>query len=165
MCNNKFHIVIVQNYKPIKLWTNNEIPQIKQTYVMYKIWTLDNFCLSPLSCLTSALGTVGEKAQNLWLRLGAGENPAASSFIDSQGALFVPSILIPLFPSKHVLQVVVPDWLSLSESPISRFSEVWRWSLAPMWNPWLHNPTCCLLTVYVEVATGLATGPLCSSYE
>ena len=87
---------------------------------MYKIWTLDNFCLSPLSCLTSALGTVGEKAQNLWLRLGAGENPAASSFIDSRGALFVPSILIPLFPSKHVLQVAVPDWLSLFASSISR---------------------------------------------
>lgn len=52
---------------------------------------------------------------------GAGENAAASSFINSWRAPFTPSILIPLVPSKRV-QEGVPDWLSLSASSISRLS-------------------------------------------
>lgn len=53
---------------------------------------------------------------------GAGENPAASSFINSRVTPFIPSALVPLVPSKCVLQVTAPDWLLLFASPISRLS-------------------------------------------
>lgn len=52
---------------------------------------------------------------------GTGENAAASSFINSWRTPFTLSILIPLVPSKPVLQKGVPDWL-LSASSISRLS-------------------------------------------
>ena len=51
-----------------------------------------------------------------------GENAGVSSCVNSQGTPFIPSICIPLVPSKHVLQVAVSDWLLLSKSPISRLS-------------------------------------------
>ena len=53
---------------------------------------------------------------------GASENTTASSFIKSLGVPFVLSTCVPLVPSKRVLQVAVPDWLSLSASPNSRLS-------------------------------------------
>lgn len=53
---------------------------------------------------------------------GTGENAAASSFINSWRTPFTLSILIPLVPSKPVLQKGVPDWLLLSASSISRLS-------------------------------------------
>jgi hypothetical protein len=47
------------------------------------------------------------------------EKTAGGSFTKSQGVPFIPSTLFPLVPSKGVLQVAGPDWLSLSTSPIS----------------------------------------------
>lgn len=52
--------------------------------------------------------------------LGSRENVSASLFISSREAPFIPSTQVPLAPSKRVLQV--PEWLSLSVSPVSRLS-------------------------------------------
>jgi hypothetical protein len=76
--------------------------------------------LSPL-CPPGGSGWEGAElvAQPL-VRCSAGENAAAGSFINSQGAC---PLYPPLVPSKCILKVAAPDWLSLSALPISRLSD------------------------------------------
>lgn len=69
------------------------------------------------------------------------------------GVPFIPSISIPLVPNKHDFKVTVPNWLSLSVSPISRFSG--RLQFGPHAEvaseaAWSHS---LFTDIYEEVAT------------
>lgn len=71
-------------------------------------------CMLPESSIQPRVilgGSGWESSKSMAQILGASKTRAASTFINSQGAIFIPSTCVPLVPNKHGLQVAVPDWL------------------------------------------------------
>lgn len=88
-------------------------------------------CWSPPFLPGVPLGGSGwEGIESMAQTPGTDENAAVNSFINSQRAPFIPSTCIPLV-LKQPFQVTVSDWLTLSESPISRLSS--KFQFGPHW--------------------------------
>lgn len=116
----------------------------------------------------SPCGTRGEVAWNQQLRLWEQVRmwQQAHLLILGRCTFYLLPSLVPLVPSKHVLQLAVSDWLSLSASPISGLSDRIQFS------PHVEEagsaaaqPHSLFTRVSVEAVTALAAGPFCSSYS
>lgn len=111
----------------------------------------------------SPLGAVGEEAQNQQLRLPEQVRMQQQAPLLILGNTLYTLLPHPIGPEQACPPMAVPDWLSLSASPISRLSGRLQFGLEVASDT--IRPHLLLTYIYVEVATTPAAGPFCSSYK